>query len=154
MTLIRVVMRPRQRGKSRTPRANPFIKPTLLLTAFLAGLILGMSGLGRADWSRGWTADDTKRALADTALTAADWAQTRGIVAEPDEYYETSPILGRSPSMKRVDTHFPVMMIVKPVIAWLLPPGDVREMFQYIAIGVELGAVTHNASIGVQMNFK
>jgi len=131
------------------------IRPALILAAFLAGLITGMCGFlqaGDFDWSRGWSKADTERALGDTLATAADWAQTRGIVAD-ENFHETSPILGRSPSMRRVDTHFPVVMVLKPLVAWLLPP-DWRPAFQWIAISVEAGAVAHNARLGVQMNFK
>ena len=102
----------------------------------------------RAD---GWTTNDTKREVAYLALHTMDWSQTRYIAKHP-EYYEQNSHLGKHPTVAQVNAYFASMALAHIRVAYLLP-ADWRHGFQYVTIGVELGWVTHNASIGIKMDF-
>jgi hypothetical protein len=85
------------------------------------------------------------------ALTAADWGQTRYISTHPS-YYELNPILGRHPSLGRVNGYFLLGEAMLPVARYALPDKwGTRVM--YATIAVEAGWVGKNARIGIKFNF-
>lgn len=100
-----------------------------------------------------WTSNDTKWQIAYIVVHTIDWRQTINIVEREGEgYYETNPILGRSPSRRRVDTHFAVTALAHTAISYALPP-DWRRRWQMVTIGIEAGYVGYNYSIGLKMDF-
>ena len=122
-----------------------------LRAALLA--IMAFFGLTSPVFGSDWTKADTAWQLGYLALHVADWGQTRNIVKREGEgYYETNPILGRSPSLRRVDTHFAVTALAHTAISYALPP-DWRRRWQMVTIGIEAGYVGYNYSIGLKMDF-
>lgn len=103
--------------------------------------------------ANGWTRADTRRAWADRVITIVDWSQTRWIKEHGAEHgiYEAGVFLGRDPSKSRIDTHFLVVMAIKPIVYWATPP-KYREALQYINIGVGLGTIGHNYFLGVRLD--
>lgn len=98
-----------------------------------------------------WTSTDTKREVAYQSLAVVDWLQTRNIARNPD-YWEQNVLLGNHPSVARVNQYFALTGIAHYFISEALPE-KYRAPFQYISIGVEIGAVAHNFSIGITVKF-
>lgn len=100
-----------------------------------------------------WTGKDTAREVAYLILHVADWGQTRNIVhRESEGYWEINPILGKYPSIKRVDSYMTFTMLAHIGIAYAMPRGW-REAFQYSTAGIEAGFVINNNSIGLRVDF-
>lgn len=114
------------------------------LAIFLAALFLLSSCSGR-----GWTRADTARQAAIVALQVADWQQTRWIVRHPDGWHETNPFLGDHPSMDRVDTYFPVLILGHAAISYALPP-EWRKWWQYGSMAGTGYVVIRNWGMGVR----
>lgn len=103
-----------------------------------------------------WTRADTYREVAYLALHVADWGQTLYISDHPREFHENNPILGSHPSRGEVNTYFIATGLLHPVVSYGLkkyaPPGW-SEAWQYVTIGIEVGAVANNLSIGIGFGF-
>ena len=85
-------------------------------------------------------------------LTVADWSQTRYIARHPGQYYEINPIIGKHPSVDKVDRHFVASLILKNGVFFALPE---KYRFYWAGANIAIGTavVLHNNSIGVQMRF-
>ncbi len=99
-----------------------------------------------------WTKADTVREVAVFTLHTIDWGQTRTIAKNPDRYYEINPILGKHPSIGKVDTYMFIGTIVRPVISYHLPP-KYRKWWQYLSIGTSGAAVANNYNAGIKVDF-
>ena len=99
-----------------------------------------------------WTTADTKREAVYLTLHTLDWAQTREIARNPDKWHEQNAILGKHPSVSQVDRYFIATGALQFAVAYYLP-AEYRKAFQYITTGIEIGAVTHNLSIGIGVRF-
>ena len=95
------------------------------------------------------------------AVTCIDWGQTRYISTHGNQYYENNPILGRHPSLDKVNTLVPLGIIGHAVIAAALPKHytifgfDVhpRLIWQGVWIGIEIDAVASNFKTGIKYEF-
>ena len=122
----------------------------LLLVAFLSSAPALVSAELFVDK---WTDADTAREAAYLVLHIADWGQTRNIAhREGEGYWEINPILGKHPSIKRIDSYMAFSMLAHIGIAYALPRGW-REAFQYTTVGIEAGVVFNNNSIGLRVDF-
>jgi hypothetical protein len=124
--------------------------------AVLGLLLVVLAGCSPA-WADDWTREDTYRQTALTALLVVDWAQTRWIVKHPDpingvQHSEGNPLLGSHPSVGRVNNLLAASIIAQAGIAYMLPP-EWRRGWQHVWIGIEAGAVFHNHSVGVKLEF-
>ena len=99
-----------------------------------------------------WTSADTKHELVYLVLHSTDWMQTRYISKNPSYLYEQNNILGKHPSIAKVNNYFAATALMHFGVAYLLP-REYRRSFQYITMGVEIGAITHNYQIGIKLNF-
>jgi hypothetical protein len=81
-----------------------------------------------------------------------DWLQTRYIAANPDEYREINPILGKHPSKQKVNIYFAAGAIIHPVISHYLPRKyrDVWQKFTFTASALNVG---RNYAIGIRFEF-
>lgn len=118
--------------------------------AFLGAILLCCTLLGGCQ-SVVWTPQDIRQQSIVTALYVADWAQTRNIARNPEQYDETSPVLGDSPSIAQVNRHFAGVIIGNAAIAMLLPESQ-RKWFRRISMGVESAAIYNNYSLGIQFD--
>ena len=98
-----------------------------------------------------WTREDSYRETIYLTLHIVDYAQTREIARNPN-YYEQNMYLGKHPTVSQVDNYFSAMALAHIGVAYLLP-DEWRAPFQYVTIGVEVGAVAHNFSIGISARF-
>ena len=122
----------------------------ILLVACLSSVPALVSAEMFAD---GWTDGDTVRETAYLMLHVADWGQTRNIAHRKGEgYWEMNPILGKYPSIKRIDSYMAFSMLAHIGIAYALPRGW-REAFQYTTVGIKAGVVFNNNSIGLRVDF-
>ena len=103
-------------------------------------------------FSRDWKKEDTQREIIWTAILFVDYGQTMNIAKNPDKYYEYNPILGKHPSPSSVDIYMLSAAILHPVISYYLPP-NYRKWWQYITIGIEMGAITNNFIAGIGISF-
>lgn len=102
-----------------------------------------------------WSKADTAREAAYLILHVVDWGQTRNIVhrhQRGEDYWEANPILGKYPSIKRVDSYMAFSMLAHIGIAYVLPRGW-RESFQYTTAGLKTGLIINNNSIGLRVDF-
>ena len=98
-----------------------------------------------------WTTADNAREAVYLALVAVDWGQTLDLRHRAD-LQESNPVLGLHPSRSRVNSYFLANALLHPVIAHYLP-GPWRAAFQYVSLGVEVGAVSNNARLGIRITF-
>lgn len=96
----------------------------------------------------GWTKADTVWELADQGLMAVDWRQTQHIVEQPDKYFERNPILGRHPSMEKLNVYFAVWVPLHYGISCALPP-DWRRAWQVGTALVEVPVILENHAGGL-----
>lgn len=106
-----------------------------------------------------WTKSDSVREATYLALHIADWGQTRNIVHRSNTgcdggatCIEKNPILGRNPSISRVDTYFAITALAHVAISYALPKVW-RQGWQYVSIGMEAAVVGHNYSLGLKVDF-
>ncbi|HUG79505.1 MAG TPA: hypothetical protein VML57_18645 [Burkholderiales bacterium] len=85
-------------------------------------------------------------------MLIADWRQTRQIARAPDRYFERNPILGKHPSVGRVDTYMLTAGVLHWVIAANLSPKW-RERFQLISFSIQANVVQQNYAIGLAVDF-
>ena len=98
-----------------------------------------------------WSRADLERESAYMVLHTIDWRQTRYGTKHPEQFAENNPILGKYPSLKRVDTYFAATALLH-VGAVHLMPEKWRPAFQYFWIVVEAGYVANNYRIGVKVD--
>ena len=119
------------------------------MKTILAVLILLLSSVANAtelDWK--WTKADTAIQATWTVLHIVDWSQTRQIAKEPRRFYEGNPILGRHPSVGRVDTYMALSAVANLGVAYALPK-PYRRYFQVLSIGITGKCVILNFDIGL-----
>lgn len=90
-------------------------------------------------------------AASAATFTVIDWAQTRYITQHP-QFYETNPILGKHPSIGRVNTYFAGALIGGTLLTLALPERD-RKWFLGGVTALEVGVTAHNANIGIRVDF-
>jgi len=86
------------------------------------------------------------------ALLITDWAQTRYIAENPDEYHEINPILGEHPSRSRVDNYFAASWLFNQIVVRELGDKN-RRTYQSLVIGFELVMVHNNIGLGIKCSF-
>lgn len=89
--------------------------------------------------------------LAAAAVTTMDWAQTRHIAANPDQWRELNPLLGSHPDAARVNRHFAFGLLGGAAFAHFLP--EYRMVFLKTAFVIEAFMVGRNAHLGIRMSF-
>jgi hypothetical protein len=106
------------------------------------------------DKKKGWNMDgiDLQRELAFQAMLIADWKQTRQIARASDLYFERNPILGKHPSVGRVNTYMFTAGVLHWVISENLSPKW-RERWQLISFSIQANTVQQNYAIGLAVDF-
>lgn len=99
-----------------------------------------------------WSEDQLRMGAALAAVTVVDWAQTRYIADNPDRFHETNPIMGRHPSIGRVDRYFATSILVGAVVLDALP-SEYRDYALKAGLVLEVLVVSNNARIGVGVKF-
>lgn len=99
-----------------------------------------------------WSEDQLRMGAALAAATVVDWAQTRYIADNPDRFHETNPIMGRHPSIGRVDRYFATSVLVGAVVLDALP-SEYRDYALKAGLVLEVLVVSNNARIGVGVKF-
>ena len=99
-----------------------------------------------------WTAEQRYMGAALAAVTVVDWAQTRYIADSAGRFYETNPVIGKAPSMRRVDTYFAASMLLGAAVLDGLPT-EYRDMALKAGLVLEVLVVSNNARIGVGVKF-
>lgn len=99
-----------------------------------------------------WSEDQLRMGAALAAVTVVDWAQTRYIADNPDRFHETNPIMGRHPSIGRVDRYFATSILVGAVVLDALP-SEYRDYAIKAGLVLEVLVVSNNARIGVGVKF-
>lgn len=126
-------------------------KVKTVVAVFLAFFLFPLSSCSPA-FADEWSRADTWREATYQSLALIDWAQTRNIGSKPDCLYEHNSILGKHPGSGKINAYFALTGIAHAAIAYALP-SEYRVPFQYITIGIEVGAVAHNFSIGISAKF-
>lgn len=122
---------------------------SLMRTCLAAMLVVACTTQARADE---WTPEQRYMGAALAAVTVVDWAQTRYIADSNGRFYETNPVLGRYPSMRRVDTYFAASMLVGAIVLDALPT-EYRDTALKAGLVLEVLVVSNNARIGVGVKF-
>jgi len=87
------------------------------------------------------------------ALHGMDWAQTRTIAKNPQQWSETNRILGEHPSVGKVNNYFLATGLAHALASQYLPP-DLAKWLQYGTIGLEAGVTGRNKfKLGIGMTF-
>lgn len=120
----------------------------MMKTLFSMILFLALTSPAHAEWTK----TDTAFQLVYSALHITDWGQTRDIAKNPDRFHENNPILGKHPSVGKVDTYMALTLIGSTAMSILLPP-KYRRWWQVGLIGLEGALVIHNFNIGIKVNF-
>jgi hypothetical protein len=115
--------------------------------------ILSQAFTEQPSFIRGWSNEDMQRQLAYSLLHGADWAQTRTIAKNPQQFHETNPILGEHPSTGTVNNYFLSTLLGHWLLSNALPP-EYRKLFQQGSIGLEAGVAGKNKfKFGIGMTF-
>ena len=110
-----------------------------------------------------WRRSDTVLLVAASALTIADWDQTRQIASLPDRQtssdgsytiqpYETNPFLGKRPKAEVVNLYF-AAALAGQLLGGCLLHDEYRTMWFSFWIGSESAYVGNNAALGIGVRF-
>ena len=129
----------------------------LFLLIFLAVPLSARAG----EWFAPLGKTDLAMLAVDTALLGVDWAQSRYVAANPDNWHETNVLLGPHPSVQTVNKYFAAVIALYWLTTWMLPPKEdhgykriVNRQYFSVAITITEGAcVGNNARIGIGMKF-
>ena len=113
------------------------------IITFLLILLLSIPGLA-------WEKKDTYKEAAYLTVHTMDWLQTR-YIAKSDDFYELNPILGKYPSIGKVNTYFLITGIGHALVSYILPQ-KIRNFWQAITFILESGTVLRNIYMGVRFN--
>lgn len=97
------------------------------------------------------TSQDWQREAVFAALLVADWRQTQDIRRHPGRF-ELNPILGRRPSLGRVDRYFAASLLAHAACSLALRP-EYRVTYQRATIAAEAVVVGRNAYLGLEIRF-
>jgi hypothetical protein len=67
---------------------------------------------------------------------------------------EINPILGDRSSNAKIVAYIGSMCVLHTAVTYVLPNNWMRDAWQYVWIGAEAGAVTHNFVIGLRWQAK
>ncbi len=84
-------------------------------------------------------------------LLTIDWRQTQ-VIATDDRFYETNPVLGKYPTIERVNTIILSTAILHTLASWGIWKWN-KNIWRWgigISIGIEGFAVWYNWRIGVR----
>lgn len=116
-----------------------------------AGVVVALCALGAQ--AQEFTTTEKALYIGMQTLTLSDWAQTRDIARNPDKFAEVNPILGKSPSVGRVNTFMASRLALQHVAAVSLPAAY-RKPVMGALTAIYSGVVIHNDSVGVKGNDK
>ena len=102
--------------------------------------------------AQAWSKHDTYWEAAYLAIHVLDWGQTRDIARSNGYFYESNVIMGLNPTIKEVNTYFAVTGILHVVTAVALP-RKYRRIFQASTMAWELGYVSGNAMVKIEVDF-
>ena len=123
--------------------------------AWLRGAVAAMALLapfGTVQAADEWNLEERTTFAMSSVMLVADWAQTRQIARNADQYRETNPILGEHPSMGRVNTYFATALMLNYVIGRSLDRRWRTAWFVTVQ-SVEASVVQRNLSIGLEVSF-
>lgn len=89
--------------------------------------------------------------IASNIGLVVDWAQTREIAVN-DDYLETNPVLGSRPTTGDVNRYFVGVILLNNIIGEVLPKPLAKTWYGSITL-IQMNAVRHNYSIGIDMRF-
>ena len=113
-------------------------------------ILLFLPALALAD---PWTTGEKVAEGTYMALHTIDYMQTKWIAKHGPAWHESfNTVLGSQPSVGRVNLFFLGTTIAQPIIASLLPT-DWRRAWLAAGIGMEFELTTHNAAIGIKMDY-
>lgn len=92
---------------------------------------------------------DTGMLAAYTVLHVMDWRQTRQIAKNPNVYWERNPLLGKHPSVSRVNKYMLASLATTAAFTYGLPK-KYRRIFLGASITVTGSLVVHNFNIGLR----
>jgi hypothetical protein len=81
-----------------------------------------------------------------------DYGQTLNIAKNPDKYYEMNPLLGKYPTVDKVNLYFISTYIINSAIIYILP-NEYKNIWMTGIIGVEVLCVGKNINSGIKINF-
>jgi hypothetical protein len=114
-------------------------------------LLILLSFIGCAN-AEPWDTTDKVLGTAAVATIIVDWGQTRYIAKHPDQYDENNIILGKHPSVEKVNAYFVGYIASTLLIAdWLSTPN--RKLFLGVISVFEIAVTAHNRSIGLKVAF-
>lgn len=96
--------------------------------------------------------NDESLLTATTAAVAIDWLQTRQIAKNPDRWYETNPLLGRHPSVGRVNSHFLSGLFLVYFSYYFLDSAEYRWLLGSI-LAVEVMMIGNNLRLGINVRY-
>lgn len=137
---------------------------------FIVITILLLASTADAEWDK----TDTALQATYTVLHIIDWGQTRWIAKNPyiynDKTFTTSYgeiihysdsfkenpeanfILGRHPSVNKVNIYFASTLIAHTTVSYILPK-KYRTYWQLTTIGFESAVIGHNFKAGIKFEF-
>ena len=99
-----------------------------------------------------WDKGDTVREVVWQGLHIVDWGQTLEIARHPDKFNEMNPLMGKHPSVGRVNTYMGLSAMGHLIISYVLP-DKYRIYWQWITIGMSGACVINNFNIGLKVRF-
>ncbi len=80
-----------------------------------------------------------------------DWEKKKYVFKYPKPFSEMNPVIGRHPSVSRVDQYFLITTFLHLAISHYLPE-NYRVAWQGMTIFVSGGMVGHNYSVGIKLD--
>ncbi len=106
-----------------------------------------------AQW-KNWDDIDKKLFITHQTLIVADWSTTRYAARNNFPYgtFETNLVLGRYPSVDKVDLYFVAVLLGNYFLAnWL--PSDARKLYLTGGIMLQANVVNNNIQLGWKLSF-
>jgi len=119
-----------------------------LFIIFVLLFLVSAKGMAADKWS---TQDVALEITWQVLHSLIDWPQTIHIAKNP-RYHEVNPLIGRHPSVAKVNVWFLTTALLHPVITHYLPK-EYRLPWQALSLTVSSVCVFHNFLIGIKIDF-